>query len=140
MKRPQSVTEFNQFGYGMLPGHLGIEILSVSPESVVSRLPIRRQIMAPNGFLHAGAIVTLADTACGYGTVASLPVGATGFTTIELKSNFLRTTREGVLTCTAVPLHQGRTTQVWDARVAHLETGRTLAEFRCTQLVLWPQT
>ena len=139
MKQPQTVAEFNQFGHGMLPGHLGIEILSVSPERIVSRLAIRPQIMAPNGFLHAGAIVTLADTACGYGTVASLPVGATGFTTIELKSNFLRTARDGMLHCKAVSVHQGRTTQVWDARVTHVETDRVLAEFRCTQLVLWPQ-
>jgi 1,4-dihydroxy-2-naphthoyl-CoA hydrolase len=138
MKRPLSATEFNQYGQEMLPGYLGIEIVSVAADRAIGQLPIRRRIMAPNGFIHAGAIISLADTVCGYGTVAGLPDGAIGFTTIELKSNFISTAREGTLSCQAIPLHQGRTTQVWDAQVIHLESGRVLAEFRCTQLVLWP--
>lgn len=139
MKRPESNHEFNQIGQDMLPGYLGIQILSVSPNQVTGQLPIRRQIMAPNGYIHAGAVVTLADTSCGYGTVASLPDGAVGFTTIELKTNFINTAREGLLKCEATPLHRGKTTQVWDARVIHVESNRVLAEFRCTQLVLWPK-
>jgi 1,4-dihydroxy-2-naphthoyl-CoA hydrolase len=95
--------------------------------------------MAPNGFLHAGSIVTLADTCAGFGCVAALPEGANGFTTIELKSNHLGTTRDGTLECTATPVHLGRTTQVWDAVVSHRESGRTLALFRCTQMVLYPR-
>ena len=72
--------------------------------------------MAPNGFLHAASVIALADTSCGYGCVAYLPQGANGFTTIELKSNFLGTAREGAIACRA-PVHLGRTTQVWDAVV-----------------------
>lgn len=137
MKLPQSAHEFNQFGQEMLPGYLGINILSVSSGKVLAELPIRYELMAPNGFLHAGSIVTFADTACGYGTLASLPNGAIGFTTLELKSNFMSTADAGLLRCEATPLHQGRTTQIWDAQVIHVETSRVLAAFRCTQLVLW---
>ncbi|GJM42613.1 MAG: hypothetical protein DHS20C20_28950 [Ardenticatenaceae bacterium] len=139
MEQSKSAHEFNELGQGLLPGHLGIDIVSVSPNEVISQLAISRQIMAPNGYIHAGAIVTFADTACGYGTIASLPDGAVGFTTIELKSNFINTAREGMLKCEATPLHQGRTTQIWDAQVTHVESNRVLAEFRCTQLVLWPK-
>ena len=96
-------------------------------------------LLAPNGFLHAGALVTLADTAAGYGCVANLPAGANGFTTIELKSNHLATTLDGHVDCIARPAHVGRTTQVWDATVTHRESGRTLALFRCTQMVLYPK-
>jgi uncharacterized protein (TIGR00369 family) len=92
-------------------------------------------LLAPNGYLHAGAVVGLADTTCGYGCVASLPERATGFTTIELKTNFLGTAREGTLTCEGRMLHGGRTTQVWDATVRAGE--KTLALFRCTQLILY---
>ena len=127
MKLPQSTDEFNQFGQEMLPGYLGINILSVSPDKVIAQLLIRREIMAPNGFLHAGSIVSFADTACGYGTIASLPNGAVGFTTLELKSNFIATAHEGGLKCEATPLHQGRTTQIWDAQITHAETKRVLA-------------
>jgi uncharacterized protein (TIGR00369 family) len=93
--------------------------------------------MAPNGFLHAGSVVTLADTCAGYGCVANLPEGAVGFTTIELKSNHLGTARDGTVACVAKAVHLGRTTQVWDAVVRHKETGKTLALFRCTQMVLY---
>jgi uncharacterized protein (TIGR00369 family) len=89
--------------------------------------------------MHAGSIVTLADTCAGYGCRVNLPAGATGFTTIEIKSNFLSTARDGTVECTAVPAHRGRTTQVWDATVTHRETGKTLALFRCTQLLLYPK-
>jgi len=93
--------------------------------------------MAPNGFLHAGTIVTLADSCAGYGCLASLPEGATGFTTIELKSNHLGTAREGTIACVATAVHLGKTTQVWDAVVTNKDTGKTIALFRCTQMVIY---
>jgi uncharacterized protein (TIGR00369 family) len=130
---------FNQRGAGNMPGHLGIVITFVGPNEVRSELPVRQELMAPNGFLHAGSIVTLADTSAGYGCGAHLPAGATGFTTVELKSNHLGTARDGVLDCVATAVHLGRTTQVWDAVVSHRETGKTLALFRCTQMLLYPK-
>ncbi|MEM9422800.1 MAG: PaaI family thioesterase, partial [Pseudomonadota bacterium] len=101
--------------------------------------PVRPELMAPNGFLHAGSVITLADTACGYGCVMSLPQGASGFTTIELKSNFLGTARGGVVTVRAEGKHLGRSTQVWDATVSNKDNGKAIAHFRCTQMVLYPR-
>jgi 1,4-dihydroxy-2-naphthoyl-CoA hydrolase len=136
MRTPQS---FNGAGAGKLPGHLGIVITEVSALRVSGELPVAESVMAPNGYLHAGAIVTLADTVSGYGCVANLPADAAGFTTIELKSNHLGTTLEGTIVAVATPLHRGKTTQVWDAVVTHKESGRTLAVFRCTQMILYPK-
>lgn len=130
---------FNTFGAHKLPGHLGIVITQVSPSRVSGELPVVESVMAPNGYLHAGTIVTLADTLCGYGCIANLPAEATGFTTIELKSNHLGTTLDGTIIGVATPLHRGRTTQVWDATVTQKESGRTLAVFRCTQMILYKQ-
>jgi 1,4-dihydroxy-2-naphthoyl-CoA hydrolase len=130
---------FNQRGAGHLPGHLGVVITHVSEREVRSQFDVRPELMAPNGYLHAGSIVTLADTSAGYGCVANLPEGAIGFTTIELKSNHLGTTRDGTVECHATAVHLGKTTQVWDAVVTHRESGRTLALFRCTQMVLFPK-
>jgi 1,4-dihydroxy-2-naphthoyl-CoA hydrolase len=121
---------------GTLPGLLGVEVAAVEDGRVALRLPVRRDLLAPNGYLHAGTVVALADTACGYGCFASLPEGGTGFTTIELKTNFLGTAREGTLACEATRVHGGRTTQVWDATVRD-ESGKRLALFRCTQLILY---
>lgn len=133
------VDAYNERGKGKLPGHLGMTITEMSAGAVRSELEVREIHMAPNGYLHAGALVTLADTSCGYGCAASLPDGASGFTTIELKSNHLGTAREGTIDCVATAAHTGRTTQVWDAVVSHRQTGRTLALFRCTQMVLYPK-
>ena len=130
--------DYGQFGAGSLPGHLGIEVLAVGDE-VRLALRVKPSVMAPNGYLHAGSVVALADTAAGYGCLSSLPEGATGFTTIELKSNHLGTARDGTLECTAKAAHRGRTTQVWDAVVTHRESGKTLALFRCTQMILYPK-
>lgn len=135
-----SLEDFNRIGVGKLPGHLGIVITQVTAAEVRSELAVSSIAMAPNGFLHAGSVVTLADTSAGYGCVANLPAGATGFTTIELKSNHLGTAREGTIDCVARPVHLGKTTQVWDAVVTHRETGKTLALFRCTQMVLYAKS
>jgi uncharacterized protein (TIGR00369 family) len=135
----RDVQHFNQFGAGHLPGHLGIVVTSVGPGQVGAEMAVQQALMAPNGFLHAGSVVTLADTASGYGVMANLPDGAHSFTTIELKSNFFGTARDGTVECTATAVHMGRTTQVWDAKVTHRESGKTLALFRCTQMLLYPQ-
>jgi uncharacterized protein (TIGR00369 family) len=128
---------FNSIGARKLPGHLGIVITEVSASRVSGELPVVESVMAPNGYLHAGTVVTLADTVSGYGCIANLPTDAAGFTTIELKSNHLGTTLDGTIVAVATPLHRGKTTQVWDAVVTHKESGRTLAVFRCTQMILY---
>jgi 1,4-dihydroxy-2-naphthoyl-CoA hydrolase len=129
----------NRRGEGFLPGLLGIEFVKVDEQGVESRLPVRKALMAPNGFLHAASVIALADTSAGYGCIRLLPEGAKGFTTIELKSNFLGTAREGAIYCRATPVHLGRTTQVWDAVVTNEASGAKIALFRCTQMVLWPK-
>jgi uncharacterized protein (TIGR00369 family) len=138
--RPEMTAEvFNGRSTGHLPGLVGLKILELTPAGLESRLELRQELMAPNGFLHAATVIALADTSCGYACVANLPQGASGFTTLELKSNFLGTTREGAIFCRAKPAHLGRTTQVWDAVVTIEGTEKRIALFRCTQMVLWPK-
>lgn len=129
----------NRVGAGYLPGEIGVQITGAGEGRVEGRLPVEPRHWAPNGFLHAATVVALADTCCGYGCRTNLPDGAVGFTTIELKANFVRTVKDGAIACSARLVHGGRTTQVWDADVTDEGTGRLLALFRCTQAVLWPQ-
>jgi 1,4-dihydroxy-2-naphthoyl-CoA hydrolase len=133
---PPDIQEFIERGRDRLPGLLGLQIDEINEGRVRMNLPLRPELLAPNGYLHAATVVGLADSACGYGCIASLPEGATGFTTIELKINFLATALEGTLTCESQLLHGGRTTQIWDATVKD-QAGKTLALFRCTQLLLY---
>jgi uncharacterized protein (TIGR00369 family) len=132
-----SQEDFKRRGEGFLPGYLGIEILTVEQGRVTAQLPVKPHLLAPNGYLHAGSVITLADTAAGYGCLASLPESATSFTTIETKSNHLGTARDGVIECVATMVHTGRTTQVWDVVVSDQAKGKTIALFRCTQMVLY---
>lgn len=128
---------FQQRLPGTLPGWFGLELQRVERGLVAARMAVREEHLAPNGFLHAGAVVTLADSCCGMGCMASLPEGMAGFTTVELKTNFLRSAGAGAtLSCRATLVHGGRTTQVWDATVEREEDERALGLFRCTQYLL----
>ncbi len=129
----------NERSSGRLPGLIGLRILAAERGKISSHLTLRNELLAPNGYLHAATVVALADTSCGYGCFASLPEGAEGFTTVELKTNFVGTAREGAIRCEAALVHGGRTTQVWDATVAGEESGKTIALFRCTQMILYPR-
>lgn len=132
-----TLDQCNKLAAGYFPDQLGIVITDYSAAEVCSELRVSKSLMAPNGFLHAGAVIALADTTAGYGCAANLPEGATGFTTLELKSNHVGTARDGTIECAARPAHLGRTTQVWDAVVTHRESGKTIALFRCTQLIIY---
>jgi len=135
----QRVDHLNDFGRHRLPGMLGLEILTCTAEQVTGRIAVTPPLIAGTGFLWAPVVIALADTLCAYGAGESLPSGARSFTTVELKANFLGTVADGaVIAGTATPVHRGRTTQVWDAVVRDEASGRTLALFRCTQLVLYP--
>lgn len=133
------VASLNARSPGHLPGLLGIVIEEVGQGVLRASLAVEPRHWAPNGFLHAASVIALADTGAGYACAAHLPEGASGFTTIELKTNHLGTAKDGTIVADVRAVHLGRTTHVWDATVAHRQTGRTIALFRCTQMVLWPK-
>lgn len=135
----KTAEEFTAAQAGRFPGLVGLVVTSITDEVVSGRLEIERKHLSANGFLHAAVLVTLADTLCGCGTLRSRPQGSSGFTTIELKTNFVGTAREGAVVCDARRMHAGRTTQVWDATIVAESTGKTIALFRCSQMILWPE-
>jgi uncharacterized protein (TIGR00369 family) len=129
----------NEFFGRKFPGATGMRILGAGPDLVVGRFEVTEPLIAGTGFLFAPAIVAMADTLCACGVGAHLREGES-FTTVEFKTNFLGTAREGeIVEGRATPAHLGRTTQVWDTAVTNLTTGRTISLFRCTQLVLQPR-
>ncbi len=126
----------NEFFGPLVPGMLGCRFTEVTNDLVVGRINVTKQLIAGTGYLFAPAVVALADTLCALGTPRNAPDGTT-FTTIELKTNFLGSAREGeTVEGRATPVHVGRTTQVWDCVVSNLDTGSTIALFRNTQMIL----
>ena len=77
--------QLKALGENHLPGLLGIEFTGIEVGQITAGLDVHQELLAPNGYLDAGTVVTLADTCCGHGSLANLPSGAFGFTTIELK-------------------------------------------------------
>lgn len=130
---------FNENDLKHLPGLLGIEVTDVRKGRLEAKLELAEKHLALNGYLHAGTIITLADSGAGYGCMANLPEGATGFTTIELKSNHMATAKEGTIYCVSECIHAGRTTQVWESAVFAGSGKKLLAKFTCTQLILYPR-
>jgi uncharacterized protein (TIGR00369 family) len=130
-----TLAQLQEMGSTGFPGLLGIDFLDAGDGYTHARLELDEKHMAPNGYLHAGTVVGFADSACGYGCILNLPEDAIGFTTIELKTNFLRSVQDGTIECEGRLAHRGRTTQIWDATVTDSD-GRTMALFRCTQLIL----
>lgn len=138
--RPEVTLDvLNRRGDGRLPGLVGFRVTALEDGMLAAELDIRPELLAPNGFLHAATVIALADTASGFGCIAHLPPGAENFTTVELKSNFISTAREGTIATVARPVHLGNTTQLWDAVVTRKGDGKTIALFRCTQMILWPK-
>jgi uncharacterized protein (TIGR00369 family) len=136
--RPEiDAVRLNARARGQLAGLIGIEVLDLDDTGLRSRLALRPELLAANGYVHAATLVALADTTCGFGALAFLPDGARSYATLELASNFVGAAREGVVLCAATPTELGRQTQTWEALCVTEGDGRRLAVFRCTQLVLY---
>lgn len=117
------------------PGLLGLEIIERRSGYCRTEMQIEEKHLRPHiDGVHAGAVVSLADTACGQGCQATLPPGKT-FITVELKANLIASAAEGRIVAEAVPVHTGRRTHVWEARVTRPD-GKLIAIFTCTQLIL----
>ena len=134
----QLIDRINASQAGSLPGLLDFQWLDAGRGHISGRFEIAAKHFSPHGLLHGASLVAVADTACGFGCLASLPNGAIGFATGELKTNFIGAAREGGVSCAARLVHAGRTTQVWDAEIKSEATGKTIALFRCTQMLLYP--
>lgn len=131
--------EFTQRGREALAGHLGIAVMRVEGAQAQLEMPVQRRVGAPDGHVHAGAVIALATEAAATGCLAALPPGATGFAMIELKANHLSSPHDGWLDATARGVHLGRTLQVWDVEVVHRDTAKPVALIRCTQMVMYPR-
>jgi 1,4-dihydroxy-2-naphthoyl-CoA hydrolase len=127
---------FEEWQRGSLCEWLDFKVDEITQGRLEGRVFVRPDMLSPNGFMHGGSVVSIADTAAGFGALAHLPEGSKNFTTIELKTNFLSTTQGGWVFATAKAYHLGKKTQVWDVDVFNQDK-KLMALFRCTQMILW---
>jgi len=120
---------------------LGITVDESDTSQLAGRFTVTHSLIAGTGYLWAPVVIALADALCAFGVSRNWPEDATSFTTVESKANFLSSAlEEQVVSGIATPLHLGRTTQVWDATVTNESTGRAMAAYRCTQMILYPRS
>ena len=118
-----------------LPTTLGIEILELTPSRVVATMPVDQRTRQPFGILHGGASVALAETVASFGAVGLIDRERYVAVGQEINANHLRPKLEGVVTATAVPVHVGRSSQVWSIEIRD-EAGKLVCISRCTMAVV----
>ena len=119
----------------LFPGTMGVRLVEVSADRVLAELDVAPALCTAGGTLHGGAHMAFADTLGAIGTIVNLPPGAST-TTASSSTQFLAAARKGTtVTGESVPLHKGRTTQVWQTTVRSAE-GRACSVVTQTQLVL----
>jgi len=129
--------EMHAWVKGLLPELMGIEFTDVTPDKVVARLPVRKDLCTVGDNLHGGAIMAFADTLGAVAAILNMPKGSRT-TTIESKTNFIRGAPTGTrVTGEAVAVHKGRTTVVCQTTIRS-EAGKLVALVTQTQLVIAP--
>ncbi|MBT3476135.1 PaaI family thioesterase [bacterium] len=133
-----NVKQMNSLAKDSFVSHLGIEITKINKRTAVAKLKVSQATMAPNGLIHGGSITSLADTACGFGTMYHLKEKEM-FATVELKTNFIAAVQKGTIVCEASLIHKGKTLHVWDSKIFEEESLKVIALFRCTQMIMYPK-
>lgn len=118
-----------------LANTLGIELVELTAERVVATMPVDDRTRQPFGILHGGASVALAETVASLGGTMNVDLEKNAVVGVEINANHIRAKRDGVVTGTALPIHIGRSTQVWEIRIVD-EQQRTICVSRCTLAVV----
>ena len=124
----------NQMMKNTMGESLGIQVKEASPEKVVATMPVDRRTHQPYGLLHGGASVALAETVASIGGMLS--VDRKGYWVVgqEINANHVRAVKSGIVTATAIPLHKGASSQIWEVRIVN-ETQHLVCISRCTLAV-----
>ena len=118
-----------------LPDALGIEVTELTAKRVVATMPVDNRTRQPFGILHGGASVALAETVASLGAVMNIDRERSSAVGVEINANHLRAKSEGIVTAIGVPIHVGRSTQVWEIRITD-ESGKMVCISRCTLAVV----
>lgn len=118
-----------------LIGSLGIEFISIKKDELIAKMPVDERTKQPFGLLHGGASVALAETLASIGGWLNSSEQFPNVVGLEINANHLRATREGFVTGTAIPLHRGRRTQVWEIKLTN-ESGKLTCISRCTVMAV----
>jgi 1,4-dihydroxy-2-naphthoyl-CoA hydrolase len=118
-----------------LAGALGIEILELTAERVIATMPVDDRTRQPYGLLHGGASIALAETVASLGAAGRVDRERFAVVGQEINGNHIRAVKDGVVRAIGVPIHVGRTSQVWSIEIRD-ESERLVCISRCTLAVI----
>ena len=134
-KAEEILAEIREGGNRGLAHTLGIEMVELDPERVVATMRVDERTRQPFGILHGGASVGLAETVASVASLLNIDREKFVAVGLEINANHVRSKAEGVVTATGIPLHRGRTTQLWEIRIVD-EQQRLICISRCTIAVV----
>lgn len=132
----RDITQINAWSKNTLGEHLGIEITEVGEQTISGRMPVDRRTHQPMGLLHGGASVALAETLGSIGAALQVDLREKACVGLEINANHIKGVKSGYVVGKATALHVGRTTQVWEIRITHEETGALVCISRITMAVI----
>jgi len=115
---------------------LGMELVAFTDEYLEARMPVDGRTHQPMGLLHGGASVALAETLGSIGATTRIDPTKQACVGLEINANHIKGVRDGWVRGRATPLHVGRSTQVWEIRITHEETGTLVCISRITMAVI----
>ncbi len=114
---------------------LGIEMVELSRERVVATMPVDDRTRQPFGLLHGGASIALAETVASFGATIHIDRERFAAVGLEINGNHVRAKTDGTVRAIAVPIHVGRSTQVWSIEIVD-EENRLVCVSRCTMAIV----
>ena len=114
---------------------LSIEYTEIGEEYLVARMPVNSRVYQPDGVLHGGAMVALAESVGSAAAIVFLDPSKYVIRGIEISANHVKSVKSGYVYATAKPMHLGKTTQVWDIKITD-ETKRLISAVKLTTIAL----
>jgi 1,4-dihydroxy-2-naphthoyl-CoA hydrolase len=130
------LAQLNEWSRNTLSEHLGIELTEVGDKYLVGRMPVDHRTHQPMGLLHGGASVALAETLGSIGAALQVDLTKKACVGLEINANHIKGVHSGYVVGRATAIHVGRTTQVWEIRITHEETGALVCLSRITMAVI----
>lgn len=134
-KKDLTLEDLTPLGKNTMADYIGIEWVELGDDFLKARMPVDDRTRQPYGLLHGGASCVLAET---IGSIASaLVVDQNIFACVgmEINANHVRSVSEGFVTATAIPLHLGSNSHVWDIKI-HNEIQKLVCVSRLTVAVI----
>ncbi len=135
MSKQDTLKQLNKISENTLMQTLDIEYVDFGDDFLVAKMPVTSKVHQPNGILHGGATVALAESVGSAASHLFFDNNEFEIRGIEISANHVKAVKEGFVFATAKIIHKGRTTQLWEIKI-HDESSRLISLCKLTTIAL----